>query len=149
MKTIKNILIIVLILAIVIPLIVRGISNWRNKENNSERSHKEKRENQTTPAHRVNKDGTWKVVSPAIRISYNGEYGEAFKGVLPGDNISIEDLTEPVCIKTKSGKEYCSNGTEDFEENIIPVSSDNSELSFVSQNKKTGYLNIWFWVPNN
>ena len=89
------------------------------------------------------------MVSPPDRIRYDGEYGDIYRGVIPGSNISIEDLTEPVCLTTMSGKEYCSDGIKNFGKNIIPNSRDNGQIRFKSQNGRTGYLNIYYWVPVN
>jgi len=153
MKNIKAILITVLVLIIIIPLIIRGVNNFKDKkEQNKYEPRKETRgksySESSSKALRISGDGKWKVVSPPERIRYTGEYGEVYKGVLPGSFISIEDLTEPTCLITKRGKEYCSNGTENFGKNIIPNSRDNGELRFKSQNGETGYLNIYFWIPN-
>lgn len=153
MKNIKSIITILLILVIVFPLIIRGINYIKEKkeQKNRDESQKEMRKETSkkteSVALRISSDGKWKVVSPPDRIRYDGEYGEVYRGVLPGSMISIEDLTEPCCVITKSDKEYHSEGNHNYRNNVIPNSRDNTELRFKSQNGKIGYLNIYYWIP--
>lgn len=97
---------------------------------------------------RISEDEQWKVVSPPDRIRFTGEYGEIYRGTIPGSNYSIENLTEPCCLINNAGEEYCSDGINDFKKGVIPKSKHNAELRFKSQNGEVGYLNIYFWVPN-
>lgn len=110
----------------------------RIKKHREEKTEKQKAQTESTKT-----QYRWEI-EKTITVCFTGEYGEIRKEVLPGDNVSFENASEPYCIHNKV-KEYCSQGLEDVGHQM-PNSIDNGELRFKSQNGKTGSIDIIFWV---
>lgn len=78
------------------------------------------------------------------RISFTGEYGEAYRGVSLNTNTSSANLTEDVWVKQKNKKPIkVLRGQDIFL--FIGNTIDNNELRFKSVNGKTGSIDIVFW----
>ena len=99
----------------------------------------------TTQTESVKHQYHWVIDESKTRtIGFTCEYGDVFRYIHPGDNVSFENATTSYCILNRI-REYCSQGVEDVGPQM-PNSINNCELRFKSQNGKAGTIRIVFWV---
>lgn len=93
------------------------------------------------------KSWKWKI-EKTVNITFTGEYGEIYRGIGPGTNVSSQNATEPYFVKNKIGEFPIQRPAQKGEDIflIIGNSTNNNELRFRSSNGKTGSIDIIFWV---
>jgi len=121
---------------IIVIILLSGL--FRSCNNNSKKPKTEIAPKNTNSS----SQGKWEI-EKTVTVKFGGEYGEVYKGVRPGSNVSFENATEDYCAKNKVN-EYCAKKGEDVGRQM-PNSTNNGELRFKSQNGKTGSIDIIFW----